>query len=153
MGADIHVFLEYKGEGDEWRCGDFFFQSIGDEFQPASLYTGRNYALFDVLHEFLPQNGVPENLSALVKHEINRWTGSIYGLNSIMVSDLLKIWTKWEEKELLDPPTVPSDLWYNNGFLVSCFIKELMRNIDFITYRAPFPIGVHELRLVYFFDR
>ena len=153
MGADIHAFLEFKGEGDEWRCGDFFFQSIGDEFQPVSLYTGRNYALFNLLEECLPHENQDTKYSLLVTNEIKRWKGSMYGLNSIMVSDLFKIWTEWEEKELLDLPTDPSGLWYNNGFVLACFFKELMRNIDFITYRAPFPIGVHELRLVYFFDR
>ena len=153
MGADIHVFLEYQSGENDWSCGDFFFLGEDSSLSTTPIYTARNYALFDILQECIPQNAVPKNMSTLVKNEVNRWTGSLYGLNNIMVSDLFKIWTEWEEKEVLDLPAGSSGLWYNNGYILAPFIQELMRNIDFIKYRAPYPIGLNALRIVYFFDR
>lgn len=95
MGCDIHMYVEYKrsiNSKDTWVSGDYFKMNpyyktdeYEREFECIELYGDRNYTLFstiagvrDYTDKVVPVSepkGIPEDATAYVKQENERWDG------------------------------------------------------------------------------
>jgi hypothetical protein len=129
MGCDVHLYTEKKktinGEekwvnADYWSINPHFGE---DEYEPEleiiSLYSHRNYDLFNILAEvrgngpsISPPRGLPNDVSDIVKKESDRWVGDGHSHSYFTLAEL---------KEYYRNNSYTS----HNGFLNKRQIKEL----------------------------
>lgn len=105
MGADIHLYPEYRVDGGAWQSHpDIIIETEGeapDEFTYIRYDDdgiGRNYSLFadmaGVRGDGLDPLGVPEDISPLVKQAIEYWEADGHSHSYMSLESLKKLMQK-----------------------------------------------------------
>jgi hypothetical protein len=129
MGCDIHLFSEKKksvnGEdkwvnADYWSINPYFGEDDSEaELELVSIYSDRNYDLFNILAEvrgsgpsISQPRGLPNDVSSIVKKESDRWDGDGHSHSYFTLAELKEYYKN-------------NSHTFHNGFLSKRQIKEL----------------------------
>jgi len=129
MGTDIHLFSEKKKtvngvekwvNADYWKINPYFGEDNSEpELEIVSLYSNRNYCLFNLLADvrgygtaISQPRGLPDDVSDIVKKESDRWDGDGHSHSYFTLDELRKYYKS-------------NSYTTHNGFLNVRQIKEL----------------------------
>ena len=160
MGVDIHVFTEIRDMEDNSNFINIdTFQYTEEGYYKNNAYEGRYSVLFDILQNFIPKKGSPENPSEVFKKEWEDYKGCGYGLNHIYFDELYDIWKREWEKDILYYPFVFTE--FNVGYTLFPFVSELYKHL--LSYKEHtegswlsnkrIQQSWKNYRIIYFFDR
>ena len=155
MGADIHVFVEYKDE-QSWTPIEVVNPTSNDRIDPC--HSIRDYNLFDFLIYKLPHNGSPKDPSSIFQKEWAAYseknTGG-YGLNYILLSDLVNIFKEEEVAAFSQPEFYFSDFECSPLESVFNFVSNILAFLHIAAHDKVFYCrNCWDLvRIIYFFDR
>ena len=150
MGADIHMFPEYRVDGGAWQSHPDIDIEIEDEGVPTE-YTyisydegiGRDYGLFADLAGVRGNGpnpkGVPKSVTPIVERAINQWDGDGHSHSFMSLGELKKLMIKHGY-----------DIKSNKMFTSCQAISKELSQIDKILLNGPKSIVEH--RVVFFFD-
>lgn len=162
MGADIHVYVEYKKDG-KWNHLGLWLQKE-DGFKFHNVYDNRDYLLFSKLagvrgpeEPFVYPRGLPEDLSDFVKEEYAKGKNEDYdpnkenGFFNIENYYHSATWYDYVELDLLaQTPRAMVEDWDGKKYnILNLFIDRVTMLLDFYNIYVPRP---GEVRVVMWFD-
>lgn len=113
MGCDIHMYVEYRRNGD-WKNGDYFMLDNPDAIKPKrkrmELYDARNYDLFAVLanvrnydlREYIDDpRGLPDDVTYYVEHEYEDWGWDAHSCSYFTLQELIDFDEEHEPRSIL----------------------------------------------------
>lgn len=120
MGCDIHVFIEYKVNDDQWKAHHKHVEDKNGHIRSVSA-TGRNYELFGELAGVRSSggfaNGLPEDVSDIIKQESDYWTSDGHSHSHMSLEKYEKI-LKQQNYEMTDRTDMFYD-WENIDYIKS----------------------------------
>jgi hypothetical protein len=152
MGCDIHMYLELKGDEDQWVSADVYVknrhydhnvQNDELEYDILEVYGDRNYSLFSSLcgvRESQPgsrrisdSKGFPEDASPETKEERNFWEGDAHSDSWNTLQELYDFSAGGESQ-------------------VDVLIKAVEAQLIRVAWSHAITRDAEKFRIVYFFD-
>lgn len=155
MGRDIHVRIEckVKGKGNQYKWYDCtpkylnpFFGIEGEPKYESLCEFGRNHEAFELLQgksSILYSNGIPDDLSELIKQELLQAGSDIYGIGHFTLMELKYFCLMCSKQIAFDDDEKPLTA------------KDLLKpyvEIMQIVYNAVLPLNENCVRMVFWFD-
>lgn len=139
MGCDIHLHVEVKIEG---RWEHLNAPSVPRHYRLFAHMAGvRNYIDHDPITPIAEPRGLPSDTTAITQFDYKRWEGDAHSashLNAVEILDLKKRmseeFSRWDEANALGCYLFDNDL---SGF---------------VEYPEDNPVGLEDVRLVFWFD-
>lgn len=164
MGADIHMFIEYKVGDGPWVADSNHqpYEEDDNTYLNSVNSSGRDYELFAILASVRgpgPEpKGFPDDVSAIIKAESDRWDGDGHSHSFSSLKDFMKALTKagYDLNAPAEPAAFSSD--YNHGYenlVAYCLDKVTKMKLDLEAEKTLLGQRINtevKCRLVYFFD-